>query len=61
MSWEAISAIGQIVGTAAVIVTLIQVARQTAFNTKAVLAQTARELDLYFGNYHRNTSTASFE
>jgi hypothetical protein len=52
MSWEAVSAIGGIAGTVAVLVTLLYVARQTSVNTKAVMAQSARELDLYFSNYH---------
>jgi hypothetical protein len=52
MSWEAVSAIGGVAGTVAVLLTLLYVARQTSVNTKAVMAQSSRELDLYFGNYH---------
>ena len=52
MSWEAISAIGQVAGAVAVVVTLLYLARQTSINTKAVMAQTAREVDLYIGNLH---------
>jgi len=52
MYWEAISAIGQVAGAIAVVATLLYVARQTSINTKAVMAQTAREVDLYVGNWH---------
>jgi hypothetical protein len=52
MYWEAISAIGQVGGAIAVVATLLYVARQTSINTKAVMAQTAREVDLYVGNWH---------
>jgi hypothetical protein len=52
MNWEAISAIGQVAGAIAVVATLLYVARQTSINTKAVMAQTAREVDLYVGNLH---------
>jgi len=52
MHWEAISAIGQVAGAIAVVATLLYVARQTAINTNAVMAQTAREVDLYAANWH---------
>jgi hypothetical protein len=52
MYWEALSAIGQVVGVIAVVATLIYVAKQTSINTKTVMAQTAREVDLYVGNWH---------
>ncbi len=36
MDWNAIGAIGEIGGTAAVVITLIYLARQTRANTKAI-------------------------
>ena len=51
MNWEAISAVGEIVGAMAVIVTLIYVAVQVRHSTKetqAVSAQTAHALDHEF-------------
>lgn len=52
MNWEAISAVGEVAGAIAVVATLLYVIRQTSTNTKAVMAQTAREVDLYIGNWH---------
>jgi hypothetical protein len=52
MHWDAISAIGQVAGAVAVVATLLYVARQTTTNTKAVMAQTAREVDLYAAKWH---------
>jgi hypothetical protein len=43
MNWEAISAIGEIVGALGVIISLIYVAMQIRHNTRAMRAQSARE------------------
>jgi len=43
MNWEAISAIGDIIGAIGVVISLVYVAMQVNHNTRAMMAQSARE------------------
>ncbi|MFK7864552.1 MAG: hypothetical protein AB8B95_10050 [Pseudohongiellaceae bacterium] len=46
MNWEAIGAIGEIIGAIAVVVTLLYLAKETHTNTKAVVASSSRASNL---------------
>ena len=46
MNWDAIGAIGEIVGAIAVVITLLYLAHQTRINTKAVKTSTFNELSM---------------
>ena len=52
MNWEAIGAVGEILGALAVAVTLIYLARQTRENSRAVKASSAREVTLAESQWH---------
>ena len=43
MNWDAISAVGEIIGAVGVVVSLIYLAMQIRHNTQAMMAQSARE------------------
>lgn len=43
MNWEAISAIGEIIGALGVVISLVYLAIQIRHNTRAMMAQSARE------------------
>jgi hypothetical protein len=55
-NWEAIGAIGEILGAIGVIATLLYLARQTVINTRAVEASSARELTIAESEMHRDLS-----
>jgi hypothetical protein len=46
MNWDAIGVVVEVLGAIAVVVTLIYLARQTAENSRAVKAGSAREVTL---------------
>lgn len=46
MNWEAIGAIGEVVGAVAVVATLLYLAKETRTNTKAVVAASSRASNL---------------
>ena len=52
MNWDAIGAVGEILGALAVVVTLIYLARQTKENSRAVKASSAREVTLAESQWH---------
>jgi len=52
MNWEAIGAIGELLGAAAVVATLLYLARQTAENARAVRAGAARQANLAEAQWH---------
>jgi len=53
VNWEAMSAMGEVAGAIAVVVTLIYLARQTKANTKAVAGSSTREIWLNFSAWNR--------
>ena len=52
MNWEAIGAVGSILGAIAVVVTLLYLARQTSENSRALKASAAREITLAEAQMH---------
>ena len=52
MNWEAIGAVGEIVGAIAVVATLIYLAQQTRQNTKAVIAASSRNSNWGFAEFN---------
>ena len=52
MNWEAIGAVGEILGAIAVVATLLYLARQTAENSRAVKAGAAREVTIAEAQWH---------
>ena len=52
LNWDAIGAIGEILGASAVVATLLYLARQTAENSRAVKAGAAREVTLAEAEWH---------
>ncbi len=53
MDWNMVGAIGEIGGAAAVVITLVYLARQTRANTKAVAGSSSREIWLALSNWNR--------
>jgi hypothetical protein len=53
MNWDAIGAIGEIVGAVAVLITLIYLAMQIRQNSDMQRAQTYQQMDHERGSYHR--------
>jgi hypothetical protein len=56
MSWEALGAIGEIVGAAAVVITLLYLASQTRKNAKALDATSSREFAYRLSDWHRDVA-----
>lgn len=52
MNWDAIGAVGEILGAIAVVATLIYLAKQTTENSRAVKASSAREVTLAEAQWH---------
>jgi hypothetical protein len=57
MDWEAAGAIGEIVGAAAVVVTLLYLARETRKNAQALDGTSSREFGFRLGEWHRLMAT----
>lgn len=51
MNWNALGSIGEVIGAAAVVATLVYLAHQTRLNTKAVLAATSSQSTLGFAEF----------
>lgn len=56
MNWEAIGAIGEIVGAAAVVLTLLYLARETRKNAQALDATSTREFGFRLSEWHREAA-----
>lgn len=56
MNWEAASAIGEIVGAAAVVLTLLYLAAETRKNAQALDATTTRELGFRLSDWAREVA-----
>jgi hypothetical protein len=53
LNWDAVGAIGEIVGAAAVVLTLLYLARQTRKNAQALDATSTREFGYRLSEWHR--------
>jgi hypothetical protein len=56
MNWDALGAIGEIVGALAVVVTLLYLARQTQNNAQALDATSSREFAYRLSEWHREVA-----
>ena len=56
MNWEAIGAIGEIVGATAVVLTLLYLARETRKNAQALDATSTREFGFRLSEWHREAA-----
>jgi hypothetical protein len=56
MNWEAIGAIGEIVGAGAVVLTLLYLARETRKNAQALDATSTREFGFRLSEWHREAA-----
>ena len=54
--WEAIGAIGEMVGAAAVVITLLYLARETRKNAQALDATSSREFAFRLAEWHREAA-----
>lgn len=52
INWDAIGAIGEIIGAAAVVATLVYLAKETRTNTRAVIASSARNSNWGFAEFN---------
>ena len=52
MNWDAIGAIGEVVGAAAVVITLIFLIREMSKNAKAIDTTSSRDVSLGLSNWH---------
>ena len=56
MNWEAIGAVGEIVGAAAVVLTLLYLARETRKNAHALDATSSSEFGIHLSEWHREAA-----
>jgi hypothetical protein len=56
VNWEATGAIGEIVGAAAVVLTLLYLARETRKNAQALDATSTREFGFHLSEWHREAA-----
>jgi hypothetical protein len=57
MNWEAVGALGEIIGAGAVVLTLVYLAAQIRHNTRATNAQSAREALAAMRDYNKPMMT----
>ena len=56
MNWDAIGAIGEVVGAIAVVLTLLYLARETAKNSKSIDATSSRSISLQLSEFNREVA-----